>query len=128
MGWRKSDQARVTHGVRVGQWQHNDWCVWATSGAWRRMFLSQKLQSPHVLFFLAILGWVLLGIGHSITLCLCFSSLMNRIMKSERCKDCGRDNGNSLLTVATGWRRGQWKNTEDDCRYQNVRAMDLIPC
>ena len=51
--------------------------------------------------FLAVLGWVLLGIGCSITLCLYFGSWMNRTMRSESCKDCGCDGGDSLLIVIT---------------------------
>ena len=52
--------------------------------------------------FLAVLGWVLLGIDYSVTLCLFFGSWMSRTMISESCRDCGRDGGDSLLTVTTG--------------------------
>ena len=41
---------------------------------------------------------------------------------------CGRDGGGSLLTVTTGWRRGQRKNVGDVHRNQKVRGMALIPC
>ena len=51
-------------------------------------------------------GPVLLRIDCSVTLCLCFGSWMSRTMIFESCKDCGRDGGDSLLTVTTGWRQG----------------------
>ena len=54
-----------------------------------------------VRFFLAILGWVLLRIGCSFTLCFCFGSWMNRTMRSESCRDCGCGGSNLLLTMAT---------------------------
>ena len=57
---------------------------------------------PRVRCFLSVLGQALLEIGSSITLCLCFGSLMNRMMRSTHCRDCRCDGGNSLLTVATG--------------------------
>ena len=58
---------------------------------------------------MAVLGWVLLGISCSVTLCLCFGSWMSRTMISESFRDCGHDDGDSLLTVTTRWRRGQRK-------------------
>ena len=73
-----------------------------TNGVWQRVLVRQKLQSARVMWFLAVLGWVLLGIGCSITLCLCFGSWMSRTMISESCRDCGRDGDDSLLTVTTG--------------------------
>ena len=54
------------------------------------------------MLFLAILSWVLLGIGCSVALCLYFGSWMSRTMISESCKDYGRDGGDSLLTVTIG--------------------------
>ena len=54
------------------------------------------------MLFLAVLGWVLLEIGCSVALCLYFGSWMSRAMISESCRDCGRDGGDSLLTVTTG--------------------------
>ena len=45
---------------------------------------------------------VLLRIGCSVALCLCFRSWMSRTMISESCRDCGRDDGDSLLSVTTG--------------------------
>ena len=71
-------------------------------GAWLRVLVRQKLQLARVMWFLAVLGWVLLEIGCSVTLCLCFGSWMSRTIISESCKDCGCDGDDSLLTVTTG--------------------------
>ena len=71
-----------------------------------RVFNSQKLQSACVQSSVAVLGWVLLEIGCSIAICLCFGSLMNRMMRSESYRDYGCDGGNLLLIVATGWKQG----------------------
>ena len=81
---------QVAHGARVGY----KWRV-------ERVFNSQKLQSAHVLSSMAGLGWVLFGIGYYVTICPCFNSLMDRMMRSESYRDCGCDGGNSLLIVAT---------------------------
>ena len=78
--------------------------------------------------FLAVHGWVLLVIGCFVMLCLFFGSLMNKMMRSESCRNCGCDDSNLLLTVATGWKRGQRKSAEDDHKNQNVKAMVLITC
>ena len=74
---------------------------------WRvkRVLVRQKLQpalGARVRWFLAILGWVLLGIGCSVTLCLCFGSWMSRTMRFKSCRECGHDGGDSLLTMTTG--------------------------
>ena len=45
---------------------------------------------------------VLLRIGCSVALCLCFRSWISRTMISESCRDCGRDDGDLLLSVTTG--------------------------
>ena len=75
-----------------------------TDGAWRpmkRVLVRQKLQAARVMYFLAVLGWVLLGIGCSVALCLLFGSWMSRTMISETCRDYGCDGGDSLLSVIT---------------------------
>ena len=78
-------------------------CVRDTDNAWRLMLVRQKLQPMRGgTCEVAVLGWVLLGIGCSITLCLYFDSWMSRTMRSESCRDCGRDGSDSLLTVTTG--------------------------
>ena len=99
--------------------------VWSTC-SWGRNF-SQRVEA-RVMQFLAVLGWVLLGIGRSVFLCLLFGSWMHRTLIFECCRYCGRDGGGSLLTVTTGWRRGQRKNAGDVHRNQKVRGMALIPC
>ena len=73
-----------------------------TNGVWQRVLVRQKLQSARVMWFLAVLGWVLLEIGCSVTLCLCFGSWISRMMISEICRDYGRDGVDLLLTVTTG--------------------------
>ena len=94
--------------------------------SWGRNF-SRHVEAC-VMQFLAVLGWVLLGIGCFVFLCLFSGSWMHRTLISEYCKYCGRDGGGSLLTVTTGWRRGQRKNAGDVHRNQKVRGMALIPC
>ena len=148
MCWRGSmmspgaDVARREAAVGAcGAWVRVDWRVWGTWGAWQvpaarggvwsacswgRNF-SRRVEA-RVMQFLAVLGWVLLGIGRSIFLCLLFGSWMHRTLISECCRYCGRDGGGSLLTVTTGWRRGQRKNAGDIHRNQKIRGMALIPC
>ena len=94
--------------------------------SWGRNF-SRHVEAC-VMQFLAVLGWVLLGIGCFVFLCLFSGSWMHRTLISEYCKYCGRDGGGLLLTVTTGWRRGQRKNAGDVHRNQKVRGMALIPC
>ena len=107
-----------------GAWVHVDWHVGAREarGRYRRRVEARVMQ------FLADLGRVLLGIGCSVFLCLFFGSWMHRTLISECCRYCGRDGGGSLLTVTTGWRRGQRKNAGDVHRNQKVRGKALIPC
>ena len=121
------------------------WCMWAhgtsACGAWVRERDTDDAWSACsqgrnfrrrvwacVRYFLAVLGWVLLGIGCSVALCLCFHNWMSRMMISESCRDYGRAGGDSLLSVTTGWRWGQGKNAGDVHRNQKVRGMALIPC
>ena len=87
--------------ARGGTWQ----VLTARGGTWRRVervFVRQKLQAARVMYFLAVLGWVLLGIGCSVALCLLFGSWMSRTMISKTCRDYGCDGGDSLLSVITG--------------------------
>ena len=121
--WRVSERG-LARGGRVRR-------VVGTNGMWRacswgRNF-SQRVEA-RVMQFLAILSWVLLGIGCSVFLCLFFGSWMRRTLISECCRYCGRDGGGSLLIVTTGWRRGQRKNAGDVHKNQKVRGMALIPC
>ena len=105
--------------------------VAARGGAWSACSWGRNFSQcvgARVRCFLAVLGWVLLGIVCSVTQCLCFDSWMSRTMRSESCWDCGRDGGDSLLIVTTGWRRGQRKKAGDVHRNQKVRGMALIPC
>ena len=127
----KQQQARVAHECAwAGAW--GAWQVPAARGgawsacSWGRNF-SRRVEA-RVMQFLAVLGWVLLGIGRSVSLCLLFGSWMHRTLISECCRCCGRDGGGSLLTVTTGWRRGQRKNAGDVHRNQKVRGMALILC
>ena len=114
--WRVSESVLARRG-RVRR-------VAGTDGVWWRV----ERMEARVMQFLAVLGWVLLGIGCSVFLCLFFGSWMHRTLISERCRYCGRDGGGSLLTVTTEWRRGQQKNAGDVHRNQKVRGMALIPC
>ena len=72
------------------------WSMCSTIKSFRRC------MRAHVRSFLVVLGWVLLDIGCSVTVCLCFGSWMNRMMRSDSCRDYGRDGDDSLLTVTTG--------------------------
>ena len=110
-----------------GAWRILTACggVWSTC-SWGRNF-SRRVE-VRVMQFLAVLGWVLLGIGCSVFLCLFFGSWMSRTLIFECYRYCGRDSGGSLLRVTTGWRRGQRKNAGDVHRNQKVRGIALIPC
>ena len=125
--WQEAKRSR-----RVGRVSEHGTSAWqiltARGGAcsWGRNF-SQRVEA-RVMHFLAVLGWVLLKIGCSVFLCLLFGSWMRRTLISECCRYCKRDDGGSLLTVTTGWRRGQQKNAEDVHKNQKVREMVLIPC
>ena len=118
---RGTKQVRGAHG-RVwtgawGAWQRvrDSGDAWSAC-SWGRNF--RRRVGVGVMLFLALFGWVLLGIGCSVALCLYFGKWMSRTMISESCRDCGRDGGDSLLTVTTGWRQGQWKNVGDVHRNQ----------
>ena len=134
--WQEeSSSRRVWHVSERGLARGGAWGAWqvptARGGAWSacswgRNF-SRRMEA-RVMQFLAVLGWVLLGIGRSVFLCLLFGSWMHRTLISECCRYCGRDGGGSLLTVTTGWRRGQRKNAGDIHRNQKIRGMALIPC
>ena len=72
MAGREAQQARGARG-RACDWRVR--CVADTGGAWRRVervLVRQELQQPRGMQFLAVLGWVLLGIGRSVFLCLFF--------------------------------------------------------
>ena len=134
--WQYVKRSRHVERIgRVGSVCPCTWGAWeilmARGGTWSTCLWGRNF-SRHVevcvMWFLAVLGWVLLGIGCFVTLCLCFGSWMSRTMISKSCRDCGRDGGDSLLIVTTGWRRGQRKNVGDVHRNQKVRGMTLIPC
>ena len=120
---------------RVGECGTGAWGAWriltvrggaSSACSWGKNF-SRRVEA-RVIQFLAVLGWVLLGIGYSVFLCIFFGSWMSRTLITESCRYYGRDGGGSLLTVTTGWRRGQRKNARDVHRNQKVRGMVLIPC
>ena len=125
--WQYVRWSRHVEDVCPGAWE----ILTARGSAWSACSWGKNFirrVEAHVRWFLAVLCWVLLRIGCSVTLCLCFSSWMSRTMRSESCRDCGCDGGDSLLTVTTGWRRGQQKNAGDVHRNQKVKGMALIPC
>ena len=70
--------------------------VWSAC-SWDKNF--SRRVGARVRWFLAVLGWLLLGIICSITLCLCFSSWMSKTMRSESCRLVG------VTTVTRFW---QW--------------------
>ena len=72
-------------------------------------------------------GWVFLEIVRSINLCSRFGRVMDRKTRFKSFWCCGSDGGNLLLTVGTGRRQGQWKDTREDDRCQKVSALALIP-
>ena len=122
---REAQHARGARGT--GAWQ----ILAARGGAWSACSWGRNFSrrvAARVMQFLAVLCWVLLGIGRSVFLCLFFGCWMSRTLTFESCRYCGRDDGGSLLTVTTGWRRGQRKNVGDVHRNQRVRGMALIPC
>ena len=101
----KQQQARVAREWEwTGAWGHVR-RVAGTDGAWRcveRVLVRQKLQparGARVMQFLAVLGWVLLGIGFFVFLCLFFGSWMHRKLISECCSTVG------VTAVAHFW---QW--------------------
>ena len=116
-GWRRC--WRMQDDVNLGlTWKDADglWRVvhvehvCTSGGAWSACSIVKRFRQlvwVRVRFFLAVLGWVLLGIRCSVTLCLCFGSWMNIMMRSKSRRNYGRDSDDSLLTMNTGWRRGQ---------------------
>ena len=131
MAGREAQQARVAREwAWTGAWGRVR-CVAGTVDAWSACSWGRNFSrrvEARVMQFLAVLGWVLLGIGCFVFLCLFFGNWIHRTLISECCRYCGRDGGGSLLTVTTGWRWGQRKNTRDVHRNQKVRGMALIPC
>ena len=124
-------EAQQARGARGRAWDWRVRRVADTGGVWRcvePVLVRQELQPARVMLFLAVLGWVLRWIGCSVFLCLFFGCWMSKTLISESCRYCGRDGGDSLLTVTIGWRRGQRKNARDVHRNQKVRGMALIPC
>ena len=124
-------EAQQARGACGRAWDWHMRRVADTSGAWSACSWGRNFSrrvATLVMQFLAILGWVLLGINGSVFLCLFFGCWMSKTLISESCRYCGRDGGGSLLTVTTGWRWGQWKNAGDVHRNQKVRGMALIPC
>ena len=125
MCWRGSmmspgaDVARREAAVGAcGAWVRVDWRVWGMWGAWQvpaarggvwsacswgRNF-SRRVEA-RVMQFLAVLGWVLLGIGRSVFLCLLFGSWMHRTLISECCSTVG------VTAVARFW---QWRLDEGE--------------
>ena len=131
--WQDAKHSRRVK--RVGERGTGAWGAWqilaARGGAWSACLWGRNFSrrvAVRVMQFLAVLGWVLLGIGRSVFLCLFFGCWMSRMLISESCRYCGHDGGGSLLTVTTGWRRGQRKNAGDVHRNQRVRGMALILC
>ena len=126
--WQDAKCSRRVCEHRTGVW--GVWGAWrrvatrgacareteTSAGVWRRVWCS---------FWLFL---VLLGIGCSVFLCIFFGSWVSRTLISECCRYCGHDGSGSLLTVTTGWRRGQRKNAGDVHRNQKVRGIALIPC
>ena len=131
--WQEAKRSR--HVGRMSERGTGAWGAWQiltargdawSACSWGRNF-SRRVEA-RVMQFLAVLSWVLLGIGCSVFLCLFFDSWMRRTLISECCRYYGRNGGGSLLTVITGWRWGQRKNAGDVHKNQKVRGMALIPC
>ena len=106
----------VTYGLRgrkrsatsvCGAW--GAWQILAARGgawsscSWGRNF-SRRVEA-RVMQFLTILGWVLLGIGCSVFLCLFFGSWMHRTLISECCRTMG------VTAMARFW---QWRLDEGE--------------
>ena len=107
--WTNADSVRRVNRVEAhGGLITNAWSACelleARGSAWSTCLTIRSFRQrmwARVRFFLAVLGWVLLGIGCSVMLCFCFGSWMNRTIRSKSCKDCGDDSSNWLLTMAT---------------------------
>ena len=103
-----------------GAWVRVDWRVGGAWGAWQVLTarggtwstcswgrnFSRRVE-VRVMQFLAVLGWVLLGIGCSVFLCLFFGSWMHRTLISECCSTVG------VTVVARFW---QWRLDEGEGR------------
>ena len=134
--WQDAKHSRRVESVgRVGEHGTGAWGAWRiltmrgdawSACSWGRNF--HRRVEARVMQFLVVLGWVLLGIGCSVFLCLFFGSWMSKTLIFESCRYCGHDGGGSLLIVTTGWRREQRKNVGDVHRSQKVRGMTLILC
>ena len=124
-------EAQQARGAREWAWDWHVRCVADTDGAWSACSWGRNFSrrvEARVMQFLAVLGWVLLGIDSSVFLYLFFGSWMRRTLIFECCRHCRRDGGGSVLTVTTGWRSGQRKNAGDVHKNQKVRGMTLISC
>ena len=131
-GWRgsvtspRADVAgRESSSKHVWRVSARDWRVWARKArgrykrrveargsacSWGRNF--RRRVEARVMQFLAVLGWVLLGIGRSVFLCLLFGSWMHRTLISECCRYCGHDGGGLLLTVTPDEGEGSGRTPE----------------
>ena len=89
--WQEGTQQQA----RVAcEWEWSGACqvLTARGGAWSACSWGRNFRrrvGAHVMQFLAVLGWVLLGIGCSIFLCLLFGSWMHRTLISECCSTMG---------------------------------------
>ena len=105
--------------------------VAGTDGAWWRVLVRQKLQPARGGACDAVSGRSWLGFARDWLFCLSMPVLWQLNAQNVDIwvlQYCGRDGGGSLLTVTTGWRRGQRKNAGDVHRNQKVRGMALILC
>ena len=102
----KQQQARV---AREWEWVVGAWQVLTTrDGAWSTCSWGRNFSwrvEARVMQFLAVLGWVLLGMCCSVFLCLFFGSWMHRMLISECC---------SIVSVTTVARFWQWRLDEGE--------------
>ena len=83
-------------------------CVAGTDGAWSTCSWGRNFSwrvEARVMQFLAVLGWVLLGMCCSVFLCLFFGSWMHRMLISECC---------SIVSVTAVARFWQWRLDEGE--------------
>ena len=117
-----------------GAWVRVVWRVGARGRYWRRVervFVRQKLQAARGGAREAVFGCSWLGFARDWMFCLSMPviwQLNAQNVDIRVLQYCGRDGSGSLLTMMTGWRRGQRKNAGDVHRNQKVRGMTLIPC
>ena len=97
-------------GIRMGRGGAWSTCSWGRNFSWR--------MKARVMQFLAVLGWVLLGISYSVFLYLFFGSWMHTTLISECCRYFGRDGGGSLLTMATDEGKGSGRTPENITRLE----------